>query len=63
MEKAVKTLVGFIDLGGEIDFMVPEEENSENTSEKAFAKIREQAQEIRALEDRLKVIVNNIEEN
>ena len=63
LEKAVKTLVGFIDLGGEIDFMVPEEENSENTSEKAFAKIREQAQEIRALEDRLKVIVNNIEEN
>lgn len=58
LETAIKTLIDFIDLGGEVDFVVPEEEeyNEEEPVEDPYAKIREQSQEIRALEDKLKLI-------
>lgn len=64
LEKAIRTLVDFIDRGGEVDFVVPEEEESEEETqtEDAFAKIRETTQEIRAIEERLRLIEDNTEE-
>lgn len=58
LEKAIRTLVDFIDLGGEVDFVIPEEgdHDEDASSEDNYAKIREQAQEIRALEDKLKLL-------
>jgi hypothetical protein len=57
LEKAIKTLVDFIDLGGEVDFVVPDDErNEEDSADDVYEKLREQAQEIRLLEDKLKLL-------
>jgi len=61
LEKSITNLVDFIEKGGEVDFVVPEEENAEEESsdESCYTRIREQAQEIRSLEDKLKLLEHN----
>jgi hypothetical protein len=58
LEKSIKTLLDFIDSGGEIDFIVPEENSSSEESEKidSFKKIRESSKEIRAIKEKLRLI-------
>lgn len=60
LDKAVKNLVNFIESGGEVDFIIPEEEETEdeetenNTPE--YASLRVTFQKIRQLETKLKLL-------
>lgn len=64
LEKAIRTLVDFIDGGGEIDFVVPEAKEGDASSqeESIYSKIRSTAQEIRKLEDHLLLLENHVSE-
>jgi hypothetical protein len=59
LDKAVKNLVDFIESGGEVDFIIPEEEveseESENASPK-YGDLRVTFQEIRQLENKIKLL-------
>ncbi len=73
--KSIKNLFDFTDQGGEMDFIVPKavetDTDEETQTEDPFAKIRNMSQEIRVLEDKLKLLgyngteseENNIEGN
>jgi len=59
LEKAVKDLVEFIENGGEVDFIPPEDENAEEMNETDAAdqkKLRSQFNEIRRLEKKIHAI-------
>ena len=60
LNNSITYLVDFIEKGGEIDFVIPEQEalnsDKENLIEDKFAEIRESAKEIRILENKLKLI-------
>ncbi len=59
LDKAVKNLVNFIESGGEVDFIIPEEE-SENEEDgndiPKYGDLRVTFQEIRQLENKIKLI-------
>ena len=59
LDKAVKNLVNFIESGGEVDFIIPEEEVESEESENATPKygdLRVTFQEIRQLENKIKLL-------
>lgn len=64
LQKAVKSLVNFVERGGEVDFVVPEieedeEEGEETTDANAsidYKPLKEQAAEIRQIEAKLKLL-------
>lgn len=64
LEKSITDLVNFIDDGGEVDFVAPEEEINEEDEvvDDGFVQIREQAEDIRRLESKLKLLEDNREE-
>ena len=56
LDKAVKNLVNFIEKGGVVDFIVPEEADSEESEEDNNAELRVAFQEIRKLEKKLELL-------
>lgn len=57
LEKAVKNLVNFIESGGEIDFIIPEDEDEENENDTPkYGDLRVTFQEIRQLESKIKLL-------
>lgn len=59
LDKAVKNLVDFIEFGGEVDFIIPEEETDSEGNEKAtpeYGNLRVTFQEIRQLESKIKLL-------
>ncbi len=64
LEKAITDLVNFINDGGEVDFIAPEEETDDEDEaiDDEFVQIREQAEDIRRLENQLKLLEDNSEE-
>ncbi len=66
LTESITTLIDFIEKGGELDFVIPEEENSDSEEdgkiEDKFAEIRNNAKEIRTLKNELKLIEHNKEE-
>jgi hypothetical protein len=58
LDKAVKNLVNFIESGGEVDFIIPEEKESEKdkTETPDYDDLRVTFQEIRQLENKLKLL-------
>lgn len=65
LEKSISKLVDFIEKGGEVDFVVPEEEfdEEENPIQDDYDKVRSQAEEIRQLEEQLKLIEDQSEDD
>jgi len=70
LNKAVKDLINFVEYGGEVDFIVPDEENEEQDNEKGTAvdtpkyeTLRNTIKEIRRLESKLKMLESKSEEN
>lgn len=61
LEKSVKNLVDFIELGGEVDFVVPEEAVSDEDEAVVddFTKLRKTTEEIRLLEEAVKLLEDN----
>lgn len=58
LEKSVTELVNFINDGGGVDFVAPEEElnDEDEIVDDGFAKIRKQAEDIRCLENKLQLL-------
>ena len=59
LDKAVKNLVSFIESGGEVDFIIPEEEVESDEKEGAtpnYGNLRVTFQEIRQLETKIKLL-------
>ena len=62
LNKAVKDLIDFVEFGGEVDFIVPEDsdeegdDKGENTTKPEYEKLRTTIQEIRLLETKLKLL-------
>jgi len=62
LNKAVKDLIDFVEYGGELDFIVPDEESVEDEGEEGvenkpkYEKLRNTIQEIRQLENKLKLL-------
>jgi len=56
LDRAVKNLVNFIESGGEVDFIIPEEEEAEGPD---YGSLRVTFQEIRQLEAKLKLLESN----
>jgi len=59
LDKAVKNLVNFIESGGEVDFIIPEEEVESEENEKTspeYGDLRVAFQEIRQLENKIKLL-------
>jgi len=59
LEKAVKNLVDFIESGGEVDFIIPEEEDKNEENKNAtpnYGNLRVTFQEIRQLETKIKLL-------
>jgi hypothetical protein len=59
LEKAVNNLVNFIESGGEVDFIIPEEEVEDEESESKSPKYRDLRvtfQNIRRLENKIKLL-------
>jgi len=59
LDKAVKNLVDFIEFGGEVDFIIPEEESKNEENENAtpnYGDLRITFQEIRQLETKIKFL-------
>lgn len=63
LEKAIKNLVNFIESGGEVDFVIPEqdEKNENNEKQPDFDKLRVTFNEIRELEQKVKLIESSLE--
>ena len=61
LEKSITALVNFIDDGGEVDFVAPEEEIDEEGEviDDDFVQIRKQAEDIRRIENKLKLLEDN----
>ena len=68
LNKAVKDLIDFIEYGGEVDFIVPDED-SEEPEEKGeqgkpeYEKLRSTIQEIRQLENKLKLLESKLDKD
>ena len=65
LDKAVQNLVNFIESGGEVDFVIPDEpsEEEENHTSPDFGNLRITFQEIRRLETKIKLLESgNIEQ-
>jgi len=60
LDKSIKNLLGFIEKGGEIDFVIPEEENDEKGEKEKekinYKELRTTFQEIRQLENKIKLL-------
>ncbi len=62
LNKAVKDLIDFVEFGGEVDFVVPEntdeeiDDEEENASKPEYEELRTKIQEIRLLETKLKLL-------
>ena len=59
LDKSVKNLVDFIESGGEVDFIIPDEESEVEESENAtpnYGDLRVTFQEIRQLEAKIKLL-------
>ncbi len=67
LNKAVKDLIDFIEFGGEVDFVVPEETeeegDEENVTKPQYEKLRTTIQDIRLLETKLKLLESGKEES
>jgi len=69
LDKAVKDLIDFIEFGGEVDFIVPDEnddednEEGEEVSRPEYEKLRNTITDIRLLEDKLKLLEPGLEES
>ena len=61
LEKSITDLVDFINDGGGVDFVAPEEENDDDDEvvDDGFIQIREQAENIRRLENKVKLLEYN----
>lgn len=59
LDTAVKNLVNFIEKGGIVDFIVPEEEETEDGEVDKNAELRVAFQEIRKLEKKIELIEHN----
>lgn len=64
LNKAVKNLIDFIEFGGEVDFVVPDESDEEgkNATKPEYEKLRTTIQDIRLLETKLKLLESGMEE-
>lgn len=68
LNKAVKDLIDFIEFGGEVDFVVPDEsdeegdDEGENAIKPEYKKLRTTIQNIRLLEAKLKLLESGMEE-
>jgi len=68
LNKAVKDLIDFVEFGGEVDFVVPEDsdeegdDEGENAIKPEYEKLRTTIQEIRLLETKLKLLESGMEE-
>ncbi len=67
LEKSVTKLVEFIEKGGEVDFVIPEEEETDDedenpTEESEFTQLRTAFEEIKLLEQKIQLLENNAEE-
>ncbi len=59
LNKAIKNLVNFIESGGEVDFILPDEENDDEEENKQISNYKELKstfQEIRTLENKIKLL-------
>ncbi len=58
LDKAVKNLVNFIESGGEVDFIIPEEKNEDEEENEIpkYGDLRVTFQEIRQLENKIKLL-------
>lgn len=58
LDKAIKHLVNFIESGGEVDFVLPENDESQDDDNSAteYKKLKDQIQEIHLLENKLKLL-------
>jgi hypothetical protein len=68
LNKAIKDLIDFIEFGGEVDFIVPienngESERDENTQKPEYENLKSTIHEIRLLEDKLKLLESPFEED
>lgn len=69
LNKAVKDLIDFVEFGGEVDFIVPEEFDDEDTEEgeeapkPEYEKLKHTIQEIRLLENKLKLLESGLEKS
>lgn len=66
LEKAIKNLVNFIESGGEVDFVIPEEQGEKTDESKNatldYRDLRVTFQEIRQLEGKLKLLESEIKQ-
>lgn len=64
LEKAINNLVSFVEQGGDIDFVVPDEQHDEEGEviPDSFQQIRSQTEEIRVLENHLRLLEDNTDE-
>lgn len=68
LDRAVKNLVDFIETGGEVDFIIPNESYEEDNDEAEevhkpeYNKLRDTIQEIRLLDNKLKMLESGLEE-
>ena len=68
LNKAVKDLIDFVEFGGEVDFVVPEDsdeeggDEGENATKPKYDKLRATIQEIRLLETKLKLRESGIKD-
>lgn len=68
LNKAVKDLIDFVEFGGEVDFVIPEDsdeegdDEGENAIKPEYEKLRTTIQEIRLLETKLKLLESGMEE-
>ena len=61
LEKSIKNLVNFIESGGEVDFILPEEEIDDDKNKNPnYEELRVTFQEIRMLEEKVKLIEEKI---
>ena len=65
LDKAIKHLVNFIEAGGEVDFVLPENGKNQDDDKSSikYKKLKEQIQEIHLLESKLKLLESNLGES
>lgn len=56
LEKAIKSLVDFVDKGGEVDFIVPDSEIDSDNEDRNIKELRVSSQEIRKLEEKIALL-------
>jgi len=69
LNKSVKDLIDFIEFGGEVDFIIPEEDGGEDENDETentkpeYDKLRNTIQDIRQLENKLKLLESGLEKD